>query len=341
MIDWVTAIVPCWHIERVCGDRLISLTPDGEISWTFDKPCAVVGSHSNTIRVKSHGPNLLLIDGNPAKWLQGHNLFGTDDLNGLMLETLKRLCRILRLYPRLSDYRAWKNGNYELSRVDATAMWDLPTRGDVRAWIRAVEMQAKSRHGRPTSRGGTVYFGKNSRRWALKFYSKGDELEARGNGHALCEQIQLREMLISYANTKLRGELTLRQMHLKKFGLHKANSWTENTPMDLLQDRIQSLNMADQFSLTPECIEGLPPRLVLVYESWLQGRDMRQLLPLRTFYRYRKELLERGIDIGIRQPGQPGNVIPLIRVLRPEAIAPVPSWAVGTSLYFEPKRVGK
>jgi II/X family phage/plasmid replication protein len=65
---------------------------------------------------------------------------------------------------------------------------------------------------------------------------------------------------------------------------------------------------------------------------------MRQVLPLRTFYRYRKELLRHGIDINVRQPSKPDNVVSLVRVLQPQAIAQVPEWAQGTPLYFEPKR---
>ena len=45
--------------------------------------------------------------------------------------------------------------------------------------------------------------------------------------------------------------------------------------------------------------------------------------PKATFYRYRREFLKHGIDIAIRQSSK--------------AIAQVPDWAVGTSLYFDPK----
>ncbi len=57
-----------------------------------------------------------------------------------------------------------------------------------------------------------------------------------------------------------------------------------------------------------------------------------------TFYRYRGDFIKLGIDIVIRQPSKPENVILRVRVLRPEAIAQVPKWAVGISLYFDPKK---
>jgi II/X family phage/plasmid replication protein len=127
-------------------------------------------------------------------------------------------------------------------------------------------------------------------------------------------------------------------MQLKKLGLSRGAAWDETTAERILLQHIETLQMAEQFSLSPDLLEDLAPRLVLVYEAWKNGKDMRALLPLRTFYRYRKELLKHGIDINVRQPSQPENVVPIIRVLRPQAIAQVPDWARGTSLYFEPKK---
>jgi II/X family phage/plasmid replication protein len=338
VIDWVTAVVPCSHPEAIRGGRLMSVTPDGEIEWEVVRPQSLVGSHESSIQVQTWAPELLWVSGNPAKWLQGHNVFGTDDLRGLMRATMVRLSAALRLVPAISDYAAWESGEYELHRVDVTAMWALPRRDDVRAWLRAVEVQARSRHGRALSRGGTVYFGTHSRRWALKFYAKGDELADRGKDHKLSADLERRTDLVEFADNKHRGELTLRRPELVKLRLDRASNWDDETPLRALYDHIKKVQMADQFSLTPDSLEGLAPRLRLVYEAWKGGRDIRQLLPLRTFYRYRKELLAHGVDIGIRQPAQSDNVIPLVRALRPQAIAQVPEWAKGTSLYFEPKR---
>jgi II/X family phage/plasmid replication protein len=96
--------------------------------------------------------------------------------------------------------------------------------------------------------------------------------------------------------------------------------------------------MSEQFSITPVDLYGLPARLVAAYELWKQGADLRAMYPRATFYRYRGDFLKKGIDIAIRQPSKPDNIIPLVRVLRPEAISQVPDWAVGTSLYFDPKK---
>jgi II/X family phage/plasmid replication protein len=248
---------------------------------------------------------------------------------------MHKLIPILKLSPSESDLQSLSTGLYDLKRVDCTAMWDLPRRADVRAWLRAAEMQSKSRHGRPVTTGGTLYFGKNSRRWSVKFYCKGDEIEARG--HKLPENIELRDNLHDWADNMLRGELTLRSIQLKEKQLSIAAQWKESAPLEQLLAYIGSLNMSEQFSITPVSLEGLPARLIAVYKLWKDGEDLRAMYPKASFYRYRSEFLKQGIDIAIRQPSKPDNVIPLIRVLRPEAIAQVPNWAIGTTLYFEPK----
>jgi II/X family phage/plasmid replication protein len=337
MIDWVTAIIPCYHSGAISGGKIACISPDGEIEWQVEKNHQVSGSHESNLNIKSNGASHLYFDGNPSKWLQGHNLFGSDNLIELVERIMHRLIPLLSLSPTPNDLEAWKTGSYDLKRVDCTAMWSLPIRADVRSWLRAAEFQSKSRHGRPVTRGGTLYFGQHSRRWSIKFYSKGDELEATGKGHKLPYEILHHDNLLKWADNKLRGELTLRSIQLKELELDRASSWTENTPIERLMTYIESLDMAEQFSLTPAILDGLPARLIAVYKLWKDGEDLRGLYPKATFYRYRSEFLKHGIDISIRQPSILDNVIPLIRVLRPEAISQVPNWAIGTSLYFDPE----
>lgn len=336
MIDWVTAIIPCHHDEKIYGGTIASVTSDGEIEWRVEKKQQIRGSYESSLSIKSLDPQTIMIDGNPAKWLQGHNMFGSDDLISLVQAVMFKLTPLLKLSPTDYDLECWEQGLYFLKRVDCTAMWDLPRRTDIRAWLRAAEMQSKSRHGRPVTKGGTLYFGKNSRRWSVKFYSKGDEIAARG--HKLPYEIEHRDNLIDWADNKLRGELTLRSIQLKEKQLSVAQQWRKTTPIEQLMTYIESLNMSEQFNISPLDLEGLPARLIAVYKLWKEGEDLRALYPKASFYRYRSEFLKQGIDIAIRQPSKPENVIPLVRVLRPEAIAQVPEWAVGTPLYFEPKR---
>lgn len=98
--------------------------------------------------------------------------------------------------------------------------------------------------------------------------------------------------------------------------------------------------MSEQHTLSAEKLDGLPPRLVLLYQNWKDGHDIKKVLPKNTFYRYRRQLLEFGIDIAIKQGvrAEPNpNVIEFRRVLRPQLCDQVPAWAYGTPLMFEPR----
>lgn len=345
MIDWLTFTAPCTHLEPITGDRILRITPDGEILWESIKRLEIRGSYESAIYVKTKEIHpdgsgaILSIDGNPSKFFQGHNLWGSDDLPALVLALLEAVATRLDLTPTPFERLQWQAGAIELTRVDVTGMWELYSRADVRAWIRAAEFMSKTRHGRPSMKGGTLYWGKNSRRWTIKAYGKGDELDA-GKAHGLPQDLPMSTYVQQWADNKLRLELTVRGMELKKIGLSLAVNWAYHTPMELLQERLGRIDMAEQVTLPGEVLEGLSPRIQLAYRSWVRGEDLRAILPRMTFYRYRSELLVHGIDIAIRQPHEDrSNVVPLVRVLEAKPAA-IPEWAYGTSLYFEPRKHG-
>ena|SRR5450830_387148 len=337
MIDWVTATLPFSSEFQFTGGRVMSCDMDGAIEWQTEKRLPVVGSFESKFHIVSKGEGYINISGNPSKFLQGHNLFGSDDLKGLVLETMLRLCKLLNVPVSLSDYQSWSKGNYILQRVDIAYMYSLGNRNNVRSWIRSAEFQSKSRHGRPMTKGGTLYWGKHSRRWGMKAYSKADEITSTKD-HRLPDGIPNRDNLLEHAEDKLRIELVLRSMQIRDLLLQNACTWDVNTPAKLHSTFIGSIDMSNQFSLTEDTISDLPARLIAVYRLWKNGEDLRAMYPKNTFYRYRRALLEHDIDIAIVQPNKTSNVIPLVHALRPEAIAQVPEWAKKTNLYFEPRK---
>jgi II/X family phage/plasmid replication protein len=83
--------------------------------------------------------------------------------------------------------------------------------------------------------------------------------------------------------------------------------------------------------------------LWLTYNAWLDGHDVKSRLPKNTFYRYRKQLQEFGIDIAVKQGNRiepAANIVEFRKILRPQPCEQIPSWAIGTPLYFEPRKFG-
>lgn len=335
MIDWLKAIIPCQHSTAISGGMIVAFDPEtGAVEWQTARRRAVEGSHSAKIHVTSLDEKHLIIDGNPSKFLQGHNVFGSNDLLGMGYEFFTRLSRQLELRPAFSDRLAWRRGIYTLRRVDVAESFQLGSQGEVAAWLRAAAPAVRGRHQAASAYSGeTIYLGQRSRRLSLKVYNKWRELQK----HHLPESLPNRDRLEQYAERLLRAEVRVLSMELKRRGLARAENWANpETERALLADRVGMMKLSEKARLSSDEISNLPPRLIAVYKLWQQGEDLRQIYPKQTFYRYRAELLKRGIDITTPQPKR-AEVIPLVTYLTARYVPDIPPWAKGTELYFEPR----
>lgn len=328
MIDWVTMKIHCEHEGIICNGSVVKVSKDNDIEWTSTSWLPVVGSHDSSIVIRSVTESTIEISGNPAKWLQGHNLFGTSDLKRLVWLFFNKLIKIpeLKLKPTMSQLAHVKDGIYTVSRVDINETWLLNNRKEVLAWINAAGQKMRLKHrGAGQFKGDTLYWGKGSKRWFLKCYSKGDEINSKKSNYPAA--LRTPEML-EYAERSLRFEMTLKSNYLRESLLHIPANWTEDTAITLLLDNLRKLEMSNNFMLLDEDLEGLPTGMKTAYYSWFHGVDVKTILPPRTFYKYRKVLKGFDIDIGIiRDTGKTDTkVIPLMRILEAQP-AGIPSWA--------------
>lgn len=346
-------VVPCKHLEPIREGSFQRVDANGQVEWSVDQRLSVTGSFDSSVTLRTHHSDgvghcdYVEISGNIVKFFQGHNLWGTDDIHSLAYSFLKWLAvehglkESPLISPDKSDIDAWKKGDIRLTRVDVTQSFHLPSRAAVLAWLRAAEQTAHLSHrGRgQLVKGSTLYFGKNSRRWSLKMYSKGQEIMAKNHGQDAILSIP---SAIEWADKTLRVELVLRSMELKRLNLDYLFNWIDDVPSsvteELLRDRFEGMTMTTTSHLSAEILDQLRPALRMAYQSWEAGADLRTILPHRTFYKYRSELLKHGIDIATLVPRDVSNVVPLFKTL--EAIpVTVPDWAEDSPLYFEPRRI--
>jgi II/X family phage/plasmid replication protein len=348
VIDWITMTAPLSHDSAITGGMVFSVDQNGQQEWRVHRRKSVRGSFDSTIQVRTCSHTVeqcthVEISGNPVKWFQGHNLWGTDDLHALAVATLEHVAMLLAVTVVHAEREAWEAGCIRLSRVDLTQSFHLNNRNDVLAFLRAAEQTAHLSHrGRgQLVKGSTLYFGKSSRRWSLKLYSKGQEIEAKGHGQdAILQLPSARE----WADRTLRAELTLRGLELQRLGLRQVRDWksADDAPdmvtRQLLAERLGGMTMMTNTTLQPQVLATLRPALRTAVLAWESGSDLRSILSRRSFYRYRSELLQHGIDIAVPQPREASNVVPLIRILEAKPVG-VPDWAQGTKLYFEPRKI--
>ena len=349
MIDWLTFIAPLEHRAGPGGPfyagEVMATVPDPELGerldWSVWKRKAVVGSHSSVVQVQStsdeRGRPAVWISGNPAKWFQGHNIVGSDDLPGLALEMLSRICASLGVVPSAENLELWRTGFIKLTRVDVTYSYSLRTVERVRAALRALDSTANLKHrGRGHFYGDSITFGKGSRRYSITLYAKGPELKV----HPLPLEVA-ETSLAQVAQGLLRAEVRLQSMQLVKEQLEYVAHWDDNSASELHHRLMGGLQIADTTMLDAAHIEGLPPRLRSAYQLWHDGHDLRALYSRRTFYRYRAQLLTHGVDIAItreREAPAPSNVVHLAQVLHAEPFR-TPDWLHGTPWLFEPRAI--
>lgn len=344
MIDWISGTFPFKHKNTIHDGAKVLLDAVGDVKSQILRSREFVGSYETGIRVytdlmsEDDDGNFtkLRFDGNPTKLFQGHNLWGTNDLHGLLLETHALLRSSIDGYiENDTDLSLVEQGAIPLRRVDINESFELASLADCLTWIRAAEHSTRLKHrGRGEMKGSTLYFGKKSTRWATKIYAKGQEIkDHKSKQPAISGLVEPQK----WADRSLRVEQVIRGPELKRRGLDLAGNWGDNTASELHQELLQKLEFSEAMNVSPAVLDELPGSLRGAYALWKEGHDLRTVYSRPTFYRYRSKLLAYGVDIAIKQSSTPGNVVPLVRIL--EAVPQgVPDWAHGTNLYFEPRR---
>lgn len=337
MIDWFRGEIDFLHIPIPSG-RVLSVLADGSIEWESVKALYCQGSYESCIKLKSSGGDgngnatSLLIDGNIAKFLQGHNIFGSLDLISLVYLSFKKIYEENKEHiTALSDinltYKKIQKGNFLVKMLDVNFLYDVGSDESVESWLYAAEMNARTRGGRSCRERGTVYLQKTSRRWAFKFYNKFKEISSKSKKHQLARDLQGLG-LEEFIKGKIRAEFRIMSLELKDRGLTHGKHLDKHTLIKLFNEYLGRINMTNQATLLDEKLLKLPRTLQASYQLWRQGASLSQLLPQRTFYRHRKLLLEHGVDITFPpdHSNSKNNVIPLMRVIEAVPVS-IPDWA--------------
>ena len=313
MLDWFTGYVG-YDASRLRLGEFWELDGDGMTVRRRPRWETVVGSYEAGMQLTRSecsdqmlesqrrfgylcSPAVLLLSGNPSKFLQGHNVAGpsVSQLGPVLQAVARSLAEGLR--PADADDPTLPA--VHRSRVDVTTACDLGSHQAVHDYLRHVAATGRSRHGRALDSSGTVYFGKHSRRWAIKLYCKHCELKE----HAPAVSPELLAELLDWTRTHLRVELVLRRPELKDRG-----TLSESIIWEFFQ-RLEISDMAPKHE--PDA--SLRPVVRLALRAWYDGSDLAVMLPRRTLYRYRCEILDAtGIDVMLPRVAQTQSAQPAL-----------------------------
>lgn len=320
MLDWLSCSVKCVHKPLPSG-RIASITPDGAIEWETPKALLVESSHSSKIKIRSQGDldadgnaTELFFSGNPSKFLQGHNVHGSDQINDLFRASLVVISKVLGIDLSEAIHNA-ANGRFSVKRVDIARSYRFQDSATVDAALHGLCHLSRSRSGRASSYGSTVYLQKGSKRWSFKFYNKFCDPTMKKLSQELLDL-----GLYEYTAGLLRAEVTLKTLELKQLGMTTGQALNGNL-QNLYDDYFQRIDIAMNTPIPSEEIKSLGRALGNSYLLWLNGVDVRNTMTRATFYRHRSQLLPYGVDIAM-PVASGGQVIPLFVEARgePESI---------------------
>ncbi len=351
MVDWFTGVLSVPH-RRLQAGCVVCFRPDESIEWASEPRISVRGSYDNAVQVRSLDENSLWVSGNPAKFFQGHNVFGAGNLRTLVPAFFMGLAAGLeRQFPgtfpldvREFGVRKLLDGVYKVEQVHLTSSYDFGCESRALAVLSAVgEVGRFKQQQVPVLRTGSVTWGEGSRRVLTKLYAKGLEMRRRGK-HGLPKGFDSEggRILQEWASRLLRFEVELKPMFLKQRGLEAGRSWGYDTGSVLLGERFEALQLPESIPLprdeSPE-VKDWPGRLRLAYEAWLDGKDLAAMVPRRTFYRYRAEVLALtsgrvDLSVRVREPRE-SNVVPMWHRVEMVPVG-IPDWAFARGLVFDP-----
>lgn len=330
VIDWVTIRIPCRLPAPIAGGWTIKLSSDGTERSRTPHRMSIEGSHSASLTIRAPSTSELEISGNLVKWLQGHNLYGTDDLKELVWAALERLEPFLGGNLGaigLGSLSALSNAI--VTRVDCTYMLQLDSPGDVLSWIRSAHATGSAcRRGRGVMREGTLVFGdatgRSFARWQIVIYSKGQEIGA----HPLPAPMRDDSEVLEWTSRCLRVEVRLGRLELEKKGLRALSGWRTASTGMMWSEKVGTLTFNDEAKSDNVDLLGLPDHLRGTYAQWKLGADLRQSMKKAKFYRHRAFI--RGltsVDIAVPPSAKPtATVVPIKRTLEAQPVTR-PPWA--------------
>jgi hypothetical protein len=317
-IDWMSL----WQVHPnhtpINSGSIITSDGSGRTLFAHTRTSRIQGSHSTSCSVKSDG-SIVVASGNFGRLNRQDNLFNFSPLQ--FIECSNRALEFASL-PRFSfrNYRdkaigmssprsvGFNRTDFDetrasseflhLSRIDLTKNYSCGSVGIARSVIRAISGKSITRVKKGV--GGDVSVWWSNTRYMLKVYIKSLEMESHGCTSGLAYE---------YArdNGIIRLELELKRRELSDLGWSNfeefLNAWDMGTVHKLFSDYEKVLNV-NSVSNDSEFIDSLPVRLRVPAAAFLSGRDVRSLMTKPTFYRYRKALLDYGIDISDERPAQ-------------------------------------
>ena len=312
MIDLLDVLVYIKHIPF--GNKRIKESPDS-IQLGTDRYSSNVQFHDggSPLKVMSiHDGQAISIRCSPLKALQGHNVFGTNNVCAIASAIICRTLDQLEITYSREQVQEWAAGHFEIRAIDITHRLKLPN---------GITVLGLCDHLRRTAphqfRPQWLDFGIGVRlsprsecgaQWVL--YDKHQELlDKRKHARAHLEAVVGREVqsvwndLLKIARSTVRAELKLSHQFLKRYGLTDGHKWTVSSAQSLYFAALNELPVDAPIPIGKASALIRDKRQRLTFALWAADHNPRDEIALSTFRAHRRAILDStGIDIAKHVP---------------------------------------
>ncbi|UKD10988.1 phage/plasmid replication protein, II/X family [Burkholderia aenigmatica] len=312
MIDLLDVLVYIEHAPF--GNKRIKESPDS-VQLGIDR-------YSNNVQVHDGGAPLKVMsmyDGkaiaircSPLKALQGHNVFGTNNVCAIASAIICCTLDQLKITYSREQAQAWATGHFEIRAIDITHRLKLPdgiTVLDLCDHLRrTVPHQFRPQwldsgigvRLSPPSETGT--------QWVL--YDKHQELldkrkHARAHLDAVVglEAQSVWSELLKIAHSTVRAELKLSHQYLKRHGLTDGHQWTARFAQSLYFAALNELPVDAPIPISKASALIRDKRQRLTFALWTADHNPRDFVAPSTFRAHRRTILDlTRIDIAKHVP---------------------------------------
>jgi hypothetical protein len=247
---------------------------------------------------------------NPLKVLQGHNVFGGNNLRLLASEIIVRVLDHLDIAYTHDDVTKWVAGEFDIHAVDITHRYLLPENVilfDIRQHM--IRNMAIERYfPQALRRGDGVRFDASSSHATWLIYDKHKEMEdKRTHAYPVLAAVHgdqaddVWNLLTATAKRSARVELKLGKKYLEQHDLNRGSAWTALTANEVFDRELDALRLEHHkpMSVLRDSIAAVTnPTHRRTLEMWARGSNLTGLFSRASLDSHRKAILEAcGIDI--------------------------------------------
>lgn len=294
-IDWIHVSVAVKHDPQLISRGIVvHLDNQWDMATAVHhyKAQTLRSSYENTLWIKPSTTGSVEISGNFYKFLNHHNVTGTNDLVGLVTDLIQHLATLdIGIEPTEQELKDLQDGKFRLFRVDVNKAILFESKVAALDYLEHLKSTASYPYRKKTIYSNGVYFGMRSKRWCLKFYHKGTEVQVHKNG-----EYHLDDEIKALADLMVRAEMRINSQQLKDWDLAFGHQWSKDIAQSLLDKTLSKLEVPTKpIVLEEPKFESRADRKF--YKCWLDG-DAEICYSLRAIQRYTKRFLhEYGINI--------------------------------------------